>query len=191
MKQLNLIGSLLFCALAAPAFGGVISGDRVVMLYGEKPMSLSEMSETRGGFVDVSGLIRDFTVNVHTALNGAMIFSRSLVVAPSPETGQFAASATSNVISQNVPTDVIVSEINKGAGVTIIDPAGQQTTILNQTDAGAPASVVMNTASQQNITQTVDVVLTLKNMATVMNYVHNSTQSAAMVQNNAMRSLRF
>lgn len=155
--------------------------DERIVLADATPLSLSEMQDIRGGFIDPTGLIYNFAVNVRTAMNGAEIFSRSIVVAPTGIHGNLQATTVANVSPQNVPDTMSVSMIGNGKGVSIVDHAsGKHTTVYNQTAGGAPASIVMNTTSNQNIAQTVDVTLTLKGLAQVAGFFRASAQAAIM-----------
>jgi hypothetical protein len=65
------------------------------------PLTLEEMQDIRGGFMDPTGLIYNFAVNVQTAINGAEIFSRSITVSPSGIGGQWTATASANLFPQS------------------------------------------------------------------------------------------
>jgi hypothetical protein len=154
------------------------------------PLTLEEMQNIRGGFMDPTGLIYNFAVNVQTAINGAEIFSRSITVSPSGLGGQLAATASSNLFPQNLPSNFSVSMIGNGNGIVVNNTANGTTTALNQTASGVPASIVLNTSNNSNIAQTVSLALTLKNLSSVMNLAH-LTIPPALAQNGALRGLGF
>ena len=151
------------------------------------PLSSDDMNTVRGGFADPSGMIWRFSVNVQTQLNGSTVFERSLVVAPS-STGQLQASANNNVITQNIPASFSVNVIGSGNGVTVTNAAGT-TTILSQTASGVPSSIIFNSASDRNVSQSVNLSLTLQNTAAITSNIRNANQSAAMAQHSAIRGL--
>ncbi len=167
--------------------------DMVAMIDAEMPLSSSDMDSLRGGFADPRGLFYNFAVNVQTQVNGATIFSRALTVMPSAATGQLEATANMDLMPQNLPSGLGLSMVGNGNGVLITNPNGSHTTVLNQTAGGAPASIIMNTMNGQNIKQTVTVGLTLHNMATIMNFVHNASiaQVGALAQHSSIRNLGF
>ena len=124
-------------------------------------------------------------------LNGNEVFTRSLVVAPSVGNGQLQATATTNLLPNNIPTALSVNMLGNGTGVVVTDASGHNTTVLSQTANGAPASIILNTGNDRNVTQSVNVNLTLQNMAAIMSFIHTTTQGAAMGQHAAIRSLGF
>jgi hypothetical protein len=153
------------------------------------PLSADQMGQTRGGFADPGGLIYNFAVDVQTAVNGAEVFSRSLSVSPGIN-GQLQATSSGGLVPQNLPTGMNISVIGNNAGLKIANSAGQvTTTIMNQTAAGVPSSIIINTGNNQMITQTVGLNLTLPNMATIMSYVHASIPPAALIQQSNLRSI--
>ena len=161
-----------------------------ILLADANPLSSVEMNELRGGFIDPTGLIINFAVNVQTDLNGAQIFTKSFTITPSGPNGALQGVGNTNLISKNAPGNLNVGLIGNGTGILITNPNGQMTTVLNQTAAGTPSSIVMNTANNTNIAQSVAVSLALKNLSSVSNYVHTVTQSA-LAQRTALRSLGF
>ena len=185
-----LTASLFLCAQAMGKESPVspVTNPDNIIVADAAPLSSDEMSELRGGFIDPSGLIFNFAVNVRTDLNGALVFTRSLTVTPSGISGQLQATASNNVLPQNLPGNVSIGVIGNGNGITVTNASGQTTTILNQTAGGAPASIIVNNASNANVTQAVNVALTLKNVAAMTGFLHMTTQSA-LAQNNVLHSL--
>ncbi|MDR3424178.1 MAG: hypothetical protein P4M13_03745 [Alphaproteobacteria bacterium] len=187
--------TVLMCA-AAPAFGEEardlmpLPDSGRIVLADATPLTSAEMQDIRGGFSDPSGLIYNFSVNVQTDVQGATVFTRSISLSPSGSGGQFQAVANASLLPQNFPSNLSISMIGNGTGVTISNASGQNITILNQAANGAPASIILNTSSNANIGQSVNVGLTLQNMTTVMNFVHTTTQ-AALAQVSGLHSLGF
>jgi hypothetical protein len=171
-------------AVTAPITGNFL------ILADAAPLSLDDMDGLRGGFSDPSGMIFNFAVDVQTALNGTQVFSRSLVVSPGAG-GQLQATNTGGLLPSNLPTNITFTALSNGTGVTATDANGTTTTILNQTAAGAPASIIMNTASNRTVTQSVTVSLTLQNLGPLMNFLHTASPGAALAQSAGGRALGF
>jgi hypothetical protein len=163
--------------------------ERVVLAEAD-PLSTGEMGALRGGFIDPTGLILNFAVNVQTDINGAQIFTRSFTVSPLSSTGALQAVANANLLPKNLPANLSLGLIGNGQGVAITNPNGQTTTVLNQTATGAPASIVLNTSNNTTIAQSVAVTLALKNLSSISNFARSATQSA-LAQHTALRGLGF
>ena len=193
-----VVGVVALCAMSPAAQANPLAGNSLVQPEADyvgvaeaTPLSLGEMENMRGGFADPSGLVYRFAVNVQTLLNGIEVFTHSLVVAPSVSTGQLQATATTNFSPSNTPSGLNINMIGNGIGVVVTDSSGRSTTAMNQTANGAPASIIMNTGNDRNITQSVNVNLTLQNMTSIMNFIHTTSQVGAMTQHSALRSLGF
>jgi hypothetical protein len=193
-KQKTLVSLLALvlplCAFPFAAHADEQAVEERIVLAEATPLSSEEMQDLRGGFIDPTGMIYNFSVNVKTALDGSEVFTRSLNVSPSGPGGQFQATTNANLMPQNFPSNVSVSMIGNGNGVAVTDAAGQRTTILNETASGAPASIILNTHDDRNIAQTVNLTLTLKNMASSMNLSRAANQSS-MVQRFSGHGLGF
>jgi len=190
------------CAVSHPAYADLRSIDSLdlaqnadldrVALADAAPLSQDEMSDLRGGFIDPTGLIYNFSVNVQTALNGANVFTRSIDLSSVGPNGQLQASTSSTILPNNIPTGLNVGVIGNGSGVTVTNANGAVTTIMNQTAAGAPASIIVSTGSNLNVTQMVNATLTLQGLGAITNFLHGTVgQTAQLVQHVAMRSIGF
>ena len=179
----------LFLLCAAQTMAQTPDGE-IVLAAADTRLSADEMENLRGGFADPSGLIYRFAVDVQTTLEGARIFSRSLVVTPTGA-GQFQAATAATAAHENLPANVTMNVLSNGTGVLLTDESGQKTTVINQTAGGAPTSIIANTASNREIAQSVNVTLTLQSMKAVSEFSRAATQSATFVQHTAMRALGF
>lgn len=174
---------------SAPAWAQPLGGDEdIITLADADPLTDEEMQDLRGGFVDPTGLIYRFAVNVETALNGSPVFTRSLTVSPSGKSGALQASSSANLLPQNIPPNLAVAMIGNGEGIQVSDENGT-TTIMNQNAAGVPSSIILNPSSNRAISQTVGMALTLRNtnMSTFATAARNAAQSART----ATRTLGF
>ena len=188
--------ALAVCAVSRPGYAALpsprIPGMDYIALADAVPLSSDEMGNLRGGFIDPTGLIYNFAVNVQTALNGAEVFTRSLNISPSGPNGQMQATSTSSLLPKNIPSGFNVGVIGNGTGVTVSNTSGNVATFLNQTAAGAPASIIISTGSGLNAAQSVNATLTLRNISSIARFVHSmAPQTAAMAQHTALRSLGF
>jgi hypothetical protein len=145
-------------------------------MAGAKPLSDREMSNARGGFIDPTGMILRFAVDVKTQIDGAMTFVRSIVMAPDAS-GHLAASSTSQMQAQNLPAGTTASIIDNGRGVTVTDSKGN-TTALNQTASGVLASIITNTADFRQVTQTMNIDLVLQNVHSITSQINGGGAGA-------------
>lgn len=67
--------------------------------------------------------------------------------------------------------------IGDGSGVLVTDTNGSGTKILNQTASGAPASIILNATSSNNVAQTVNMTLTLKNMSSIIDFARTTVHA--------------
>jgi hypothetical protein len=161
-----------------------------MVLVEAKQLTTDEMQNIRGGFIDPTGMIFNFAVNVRTALNGMEIFTRSLTISPSGPHGHFEATNNTALVQPNIPSNLSANVIGSGTGVTITDTSGNTTTVLNESAGGVPSSIVFNTSSDRDIAQSVAMTLTLKNVPAFAAFSHTAAQSA-LAQSASMRSLGF
>ncbi len=146
-----------------------------------------EMQELRGGFIDPTGLIYKFAVNVQTALNGAEIFTRTITVSPTFDKHLQATTETA-LNSSNIPNNFNVLVLREGQGVSISNEDGGHSIVLNQTPGGPPISAILNTMNDSTIKQSVNMSLTINEMTPIMNSLRTSI-GAALEQNSALRSV--
>lgn len=157
-------------------------------LAGAIEVADADMGDVRGGFIDPTGMIFRFAVDIKSQIDGALMFVRSLVLQhtdtiheavqqsvhaslPKSEgSSGLVASSSSEVIQENIPQGTDVKVMENGSGLVISNSQGQ-TTLINQTEAGAFSNVIMNTADNRIITQTMNIDLVLQNMTNVINSV--------------------
>jgi hypothetical protein len=120
------------------------------------------LAESRAGFMDTSGISYRFGVDVQTQVNGNVAFTRSLSLV-SDGTGNMTASSRYWLIAKNLPSGTSASVVNGGQGISVVSPDGA-TTALNQTPGGSLANIIVNTASNRQISQTMTMNLTLRNV---------------------------
>ncbi len=156
-----------------------------------KPMSDSDMDNLRGGFVDPTGLIYRFSIDVQVALDGSKIYSRSFTLAPTGPSNQLQATSTTNLAAQTIPNNLNVNLLNNGSGLIITDAKGHTTSVLNQTSAGAPASIIINTADNRTISQSVKVSLTTQNTPFLANSQLTNSIGSALAQHSVLHSIGF
>lgn len=194
MKQNYLtslfVGGFLVCA--APALADApfdLFEDRIVLAEA-LPLRESEMKNIRGGFMDPTGLIYNFAVNVRTALEGVEVFTRSLMLSPSGANGHLQAVGHSSVFPTGIPEGLNLRLMGGGAGLSVTDASGKHTTVLNQTAAGVPTSIVLNTRNDVNLAQSVDMTLTLSSLHGLASRI-NASVRAGLFQRTSIRPLGY
>ncbi len=158
-----------------------------IVISEAKQLALEEMQEVRGGFIDQTGLIYNFAVNVRTALNGAEVFTRTLTVSPALDKHLQATTATS-LLTENIPKDLSVNIVGEGKGLSVANAEGGHALILNQTPKGLPISAVLNTLSNSDINQTISLTLKLNQIPPLINIL-SSSLGTALEQNTALHTL--
>lgn len=126
----------------------------------------SEMGELRAGFMDPSGFLLKFAVDVKSQIDGALTFVRSLVL-QHDHNGHLQASTSTELLSQNLPEGTTANVIDNGKGIVISNGSGQ-TTILNQTSSGALTNMIVNTANNVDVSQTMNIDLVLQNVSSIV-----------------------
>jgi hypothetical protein len=129
-------------------------------------VSNGEMAEMRAGFIDPSGLLFRFAVDVKSQIDGALMFVRSLVL-ETTSPGHYTASANNQVINENLPVGTTAAVIDNGAGVVVSSEKGT-TTLMNQPSSSSFASVVVNQASDVVVSQTMNIDLVIQNVQASM-----------------------
>lgn len=152
----------------APVFAIDDPEDEIVIAEAEA-LDASTMANTRGAYRDPTGHIYRFAVDIRTRIDGAISYARSLVL-QSDSRGDLHATSSAKLETVNLPTGTIANIINNGGGLVVEDTKGN-TTVLNQTPTGSIASVVVNSANDRVVSQTVDINILLKN---ITNLVSNS-----------------
>ncbi len=148
---------LSFTPLAAQA--SLIEPDDNISMLSET-IPAEEMAGLSGGFIDASGFIIRFAVDVRAQIDGALLFLRSFVL--DQVNGKLQATDDSfKLLSENLPNGSQAAVVNDGGGVIITNAQGDQTVVLNENAKGLPSSIVNNTANGLNLSQTVALDLTL------------------------------
>lgn len=148
---------LSFTPLAAQA--SLIEPDDDIAMLSET-IPAEEMAGLSGGFIDASGFIIRFAVDVRAQIDGALLFLRSFVL--DQVNGKLQATDDSfKLLSENLPNGSQAAVVNDGGGVIITNAQGDQTVVLNENAKGLPSSIVNNTANGLNLSQTVALDLTL------------------------------
>ncbi|MDD5586968.1 MAG: hypothetical protein PHY92_08455 [Alphaproteobacteria bacterium] len=168
LRRVVFLLSLLSAAAAGmmPSQGAraMVPADDV-FVEGGRPLSSEEMTGLRAGFIDPTGLIYSFAVDVKSMVDGTLAFVRSLVLQAGPN-GQFNAVSNAQLLPQNLPAGMVANITNNGGGLTVTDNNGN-TTFLNQTAGGNFTSAIMNSADNRNAAQTVDMSIVLQNISGV------------------------
>lgn len=128
-----------------------------------------EMAELRAGFIDPTGFIYKFAVDVQSHVNGALMFVRSLVLQPGLN-GHFEATKNTQLLAENLPDNTKADVLDQGAGVVLTSEEGK-TTLLNQTSNHSFTNVILNTANNRIVSQTMNIDLVLQNMKIIMAHV--------------------
>jgi hypothetical protein len=190
MKKFCTLAS--FFALGLPmcfapaAQAEMADSEDLVVLSEATQLTPAEMQELRGGFVDTTGMIYSFAVDVRTAIGGAEVFSRSLTVSPTGPGGEFRATNISNIASV-LPDNLTAEIVNNGAGLLLFDANGNSTLVLSQTETGVPTSIILNSGSDKDIRHTVQMSLQLNGALANA----NAARAAAAVARSNMHHLGF
>lgn len=155
------------------------------------PLSTEQMDKTRGGWIDASGILYSFVVNVRTDVNGAEVFSKSLALTSMGQSNQFQLSSSGGVLTQNAPAGATIITIGNNSGAVVTYSDGSSTTFYNQNGNGAPLSLVANSANNQKISQTVNAALTLQSLPTMVNALRSAGQNVGVFHPSSLRSVGF
>ena len=163
-----------------------------IQIADAQPISNDEMGELRAGFIDPTGLLFRFAVDVKSQIDGALMFVRSLVLETGAR-GHYTATASSQVMPENLPAGTTASVIDKGAGVVVSSDQGK-TTLLNQPSSTSFASVIVNQADNRVVSQTVNIDLVLQNVQASMaqmSAIKNYHAPAGLFQSARMHTIGF
>jgi len=154
-------------------------------------LSPHDMEETRAGFIDPTGYLVKFAVDVKTQIDGALTFVRSMVLQPDAS-GQFQTTASSQVMPQNLPEGTTARITANGTGAVVTSSQGI-TTVLTQGANGSIANIIFNTANNRDITQTMNLDLVLRNVNAALGPIglHNLNAPAGLNQGAHMHTLGF
>lgn len=156
--RLVLFAAAASAALCAPAYADEQSwGDVEVMAD-------TEMEDLRGGFV-IGGIEIGFGVVVTTILNGQPVLTTQLTIT---DAGRIVEQTMANVgqsLTDMTPEarDALgLGGLDDANGIVIEDESGVTALVHNITE-GALQNIIVNTATGRDISQDIDVTLTLPN----------------------------
>ena len=165
-----------------------------VQLAEARIVSDAELGVMRAGFIDPTGMIYRFAVDVESQIDGALTFVRSLVLQPDGANGQMAATTSSQLVAGALPEGTTAQVVNGGEGVLMTSQDGRYTALFNRGSSGNIANVIFNTADNRNISQTVNIDIALQNVSAVMGQLSalgNVNAAANMYQSSRMHTLGF
>lgn len=157
-------------------------------------VSAQDMGEMRAGFIDPTGLIFKFAVDVKSHIDGALMFVRSLVLEPMKGSHEMQiVTNNSQAMPENLPQGTAVDVIKSGAGVVVSNENGK-TTIINQPSSGIFSNVILNSANNRDISQTMNIDLVLQNVKTNMGQfsgLRGMNSPAHLFQSSRMHAVGF
>lgn len=151
-----LLSGVLFAALASPAWADGGWGE------GVEVMSLEEMDEHRGGF-EVAGIDINFGATVTTLVNGVPALTTTLTWTDVGAIVDESIGELGQDIHNMTPEQLAALGLDGLAnpnGVVIEDEAGV-TALVHNISEGALQNIIVNNATGRDLTQEVDVTLTL------------------------------
>lgn len=132
------------------------------------PVGADELSGARGGFFTAEGAEFDFGATVQTLVNGQLALQSTIQWGPGgPVVQQLAGSVPySAPLSDTEIADIIGNAIASiaASGIRINSPTGITQVIANVTSTQVQ-NLLVNAASNQNITQNTDLILTIHNFS--------------------------
>jgi hypothetical protein len=133
-----------------------------------KAVGSDELSNMRGGFFTASGAKFDFGATVQTLVNGQMALQSTIQWTPSgTAVQQITGSVPNSVPLSNADLAQILGNAISAiaaSGIQINSPSGSTQVIANVA-SGQVQNLLINAASNQNITQNTNVTLTIHNFA--------------------------
>jgi hypothetical protein len=160
-----ILTACAFAALGAPAFAETSAPDDGIEIIGD-----AEMDDLRGGF-DLFGIEIGFGAVVTSTLNGVPVLTTQLTLT---DTGSI-ISQTLSTVGQNL--DSLTPEQLAALGVTgldgmngvVIDSESGITAFVHNVTNGTLQNIIVNTATGQEIGQSIDVTLTLPGFEYIQN----------------------
>lgn len=125
-------------------------------------MDDAELENVRGGFA-VGGINFNFGAVVTSTLNGVPVLTTQITMIDSGAIVQETLSAVGRNLAELQPEELTalgLQDTENAAGVVIASESGVTAFVHNVTD-GALQNIIVNTATGQNISQDIDVTLTL------------------------------
>ena len=158
---------------------------------GVEVLAAADLGDMRGAYIDAFGILVEFGAEIRTIIDGTPVFQtnllmnetggfdRTLVFLPDPTIDMAAAGMSTVTTSGGVevqlvgeigsaladvlPADVDLSGLNGASGFVIRDVTGV-TAILHDVEVGRVVNTIANTARGRDVTQEMDVTITLHNM---------------------------
>lgn len=168
----------------------VVDPEDHIIMAEASVVSSQDMGEMRAGFMDASGLMFKFAVDIKAQVDGALMFVRSLVL-ETVKSGGFHVASSSQVMPENLPTGTSVDVVNNGAGVVVSGDEGK-TTMLNQPSNGVFSNVILNAANNRDIAQTMNIdliVQDVKNNFGQFSALKNMNLPSSLFQSSNLRSI--
>ena len=159
-------------AFAACAVAGLIAPARAQDIWGEdvQVMDDNEMSDLRGGFA-VQGIDINFGAVITTYVNGVPVLSTNLTWTDvGAMVDQTIGDAGENIADMTPAQRAAlgIGDLGGAGGVVIADASGVTALIQNVAN-GSLQNIVINGATGRDISQNVDVTLTLPGFETIQN----------------------
>lgn len=157
--RLILFAAAASAALCAPAYANDAGWDE-----GIEVMADGEMDDLRGGF-EINGIEIGFGAVVTTIMNGQPILTTQLTITDAGAiVDRTMADVGRNIsdMTEDERTALGIDGLDDAEGVVIEDESGITALVHNVTE-GALQNIIINTATGRDITQDIDVTLTLPN----------------------------
>ena len=152
-----LLSAAAFAALASSAWAGDASwGD------GVEVMNDADLAEHRGGFM-VAGIDINFAAVVTTSINGVPALTTQLTWTDAGAIIQETIGGGVGISSSLTPDQLLALGLSPNAAGVVVQDSSGATQIIHNVTEGALQNILINTASDQDISQTIDVRLELPN----------------------------
>jgi hypothetical protein len=152
----------LFCAaalvgLSAPAYANDDGWGEGIEVIDE-----TEMQDLRGG-VRIAGVDIEFGAIITTALNGVPVLTTQLTWTDAGAVVEQTMADVGESLSEMSPEELEALGLNglEGAGGVVIDDEDGLTALVHNVADGALQNIIVNTATGRDVTQDIDVTLTL------------------------------
>lgn len=162
-----LLSGVLFTAFAAPAWADDLWGE------GIEVMDVEDLEAHRGGFI-VGGITFDFGATITTLVNGVPALTTNLTWT---DVGAF-VEETIGELGENINTltdeqreQLGIDGLENAGGVVISDEAGV-TALVHNVTAGSLQNIIINNATGRDLTQEIDVTVTLPGFELIQDALH-------------------
>ncbi len=151
-----LLSAVAFMALSAPAYADEFWGDDIEV------MAEAEMQHLRGG-INVGGVNINFGAIITTAVNGAPVLTTQLTWTDAGAIVSQTMAGVGQTIADLTPDERTALGIDglDGAGGIVIEDERGVTALVHNVTNGALQNIIVNTATGRDVTQDIDVTLTL------------------------------